>query len=78
MLKPSYILLRTTDQLNTHCLAYLFDSFLVCPHPILVLCCLLPGEINLTSSCHRDSKAAKFYSPVCSPMGEADKNAETG
>jgi hypothetical protein len=34
---------RTADEFNTRCGAHLFDSFLVCPRPILVVSGLLPG-----------------------------------
>jgi hypothetical protein len=51
--------------------------YALCTCPILVVCGLLPGENNLTSGCHGDRKTATFYSPVCSPKGEAgiSKNA---
>jgi hypothetical protein len=52
----------------------LFDWYPVCPHPILVVCGLLPGAYNLTSDCHGDSKIANFSPPVCSPTGEAGKS----
>jgi hypothetical protein len=66
----SYLLPRTRG------LAHLFDSFPVCPRPILVVCGLLPGDNNLNSGGHRDSKPAKFSVPVCFPTGETGKNAE--
>jgi hypothetical protein len=56
----------------------IFYSFPVCPRQILVVCGLLPGENNLSSGCHRDSKPAIFSPQACSPTGEADKNLQTG
>jgi hypothetical protein len=44
----------------------------------LEMCGLLPGDYNLTSDCHGDSMSADFSPPICSPTGEAGKNAETG
>jgi hypothetical protein len=45
---------------------------------ILVVCGLPPGDYNLNSGCHEDSKPANFSPPVCFPTGEAGKNADTG
>jgi hypothetical protein len=39
---------------------------------------LLPGENNLPSGCHRESKSANFSPPACSPTEEAGKNVQTG
>jgi hypothetical protein len=48
-----------------------------CPRPILVVSSLRPGENNLTTGCHRDSKSANFSPPVCSPTEKAGKNLQT-
>jgi hypothetical protein len=69
---------RTADEFNTRYGAHLFDSFLGCPIPILVVSGLLLGENNLTTGCHRDSKPAYFSHPVCSSTEEAGKNIQTG
>jgi hypothetical protein len=44
----------------------------------LVVSGLLPGENNLTTSCHRDSKSANFSTSACSFTEEAGKNLQTG
>jgi hypothetical protein len=71
------------------CCAHLFDSFPVCTRPILVVCGLLPGEHNLTSSYHGDNKPTNFLTSPChhynkqesseaySPTGEAGRYSET-
>jgi hypothetical protein len=57
-------------------LAHLFDSFTVCPRPILVVCGLLPGDNNLTRGC-QGAVCPPIFIP-CSPTGESGKNSETG
>jgi hypothetical protein len=49
--------------------------YAVCPCLILVMCGLSPGDYNLTSGCHGESKPTNFSLPVCFPTGEAGKNA---
>jgi hypothetical protein len=46
--------------------------------PDLVVSGQLPGEINLNTGCHSDSKSSNLSPPVCSPMEEAGKNVQTG
>jgi hypothetical protein len=41
-----------------------FYSFPVCTRPILVVCGLLPGEKNLSTGIHGDSKSANFWPPL--------------
>jgi hypothetical protein len=42
-----------------------------------MVCRLPPGDYNMTSGCHGDSKTANFSLPVCSPTREAGKNVQT-
>jgi hypothetical protein len=53
-------------------------NLLIDMRPILMISVLPRGDYNLTSGCHGDSMSANFSPPVCSPTGEAGKNAETG
>jgi hypothetical protein len=48
------------------------------PTPDFSVCGLLSGENNLTSGCHRVSKAASFSSHGLLSNGRGSKNAEKG
>jgi hypothetical protein len=54
----------------------LFDSFSVCPRPMLVVSGLLPWRKQFIAAA-RDSKTGNLSFPVCSPTGEAGKNVQT-
>jgi hypothetical protein len=69
---------QKADEFNARSLAHIFDSFQETAGAILIVCDMLPGNNNLTSGCHGDSKTANFSSAVCSPTGEAGKNADIG